>query len=111
MSAPLQPCIHCKKRKQQPGRRDLCSVCYKNSLIRMQYPKRQWQRMPEYIDRDEPTEEELDKMIAERLPTMPRKTIEEMLEDREYTTRMEPYRIPIIRVVGRHNNTNEYRIT
>lgn len=103
MSAPLNPCIHCKKRKAEYGRRGLCKPCYKNSLIRMGYPKKDQAE-------DNSTEEELDRMIAERRPTMPRKTIEDMLEDGEEVLR-EPYRIPIIRIVFKHNNTIEYRIT
>lgn len=58
-------CVHCEERYASASR-GLCHVCYRNSAIRECYP-------PHYATthRTEPTMEELDRMIAEQLPTMP----------------------------------------
>lgn len=60
-------CRHCLWRKMASGKRGLCVACYVVPSIRELYE-------PEYMhdDTSELTEEELEQMIAEQLPTMPR---------------------------------------
>jgi|GEM_PF-5086776 len=55
--------------------RDLCSTCYYDPKIRRMYPRR-----PGGTGGDDITEAELDAMIAERLPTMPREPRDEVRE-------------------------------
>jgi len=63
---PLIICRHCHEEKKRYGR-GLCNECYKDPEIRAKYA-----RLKESANIDhEPTDEEVEAMIAERLPTMP----------------------------------------
>lgn len=74
----MPSCKHCATR---PGRRDqrgLCNFCYGRTKIRAMFPELKIMRRVGNVLAlgDEPTEEELDQMIAEQLPTMPAMEIE-----------------------------------
>lgn len=63
-------CRHCRDRIAQPGKRGLCHVCFPDKSIRDKYsvdPK-----CGHSGDYHEPTMEELDALIAQQLPTMPK---------------------------------------
>lgn len=66
-------CRHCQKRKGNRPR-GLCWTCHNNKSIRIQYPSTHpfasKSAKGEYDD-VEPTEEELNRIISEQLPTMP----------------------------------------
>lgn len=59
MSKPL--CVHCGWRVSKARR--LCEPCHRDKAIRAQYPRKD--------NYDEPTQEEVDALIAKWLPTMP----------------------------------------
>lgn len=63
----------CKKSCQTLAR-GLCHTCYENPAIRVLYPKKKVGRKAgfKFADWHEPTEEELNALIAEQLPTMPK---------------------------------------
>jgi len=63
----MKRCLHCGVRKAKA--RGLCEHCYENREIRAQYPTLYPGNY--CAGGNEPTEEELDVLIAERLPTMP----------------------------------------
>lgn len=69
---PLDParevCKHCRERNAQKYKRGLCSRCYWSPEIRDRYRVRAANKPK---DDDGPTMEELEALIAERLPTMP----------------------------------------
>lgn len=82
-------CRHCSKKKVNRPR-GLCWTCWHDPAVRFLYPvgsanpataryvpKTRGGLGREAVD-DEPTEEELDAMIAEQLPTMPPASPEEL---------------------------------
>jgi len=115
MSAPLNPCVHCKIRTRQPDRRGLCYRCFKEKDIRILYyksnygsSKLRYERIGKVVveeDSEKMTEEELDRLIESRRPTMPKEagSNSPAREDKP-----EPYTIPIIRVKYRQNRLPEY---
>lgn len=65
-------CQHCKKRKVARPR-GLCSRCYNEKSIRNQYPvEAMYMKNRGSGIRGDQTMEELDALISERRPTMPR---------------------------------------
>ncbi len=62
-AAPTPMCRHCNKHPGSRSRR-LCCACFKNEKIRAKYPAR-------YVTANEPTEAELDAMIADGLANKP----------------------------------------
>lgn len=73
MRNPKALCLHCNYRKPSSGKRGLCQKCYVDPNIRKYYPKQANQYRlvaPEESEYD-PTEEQLEAMIQEMLPTMP----------------------------------------
>lgn len=61
-------CRHCQRRKATHRRRGLCWTCRLDPSIRELYP----QTESKYTPRGEPTEEELERCIAEQIGTMPK---------------------------------------
>jgi hypothetical protein len=57
-------CYHCRRADKKTTWRGLCYTCYKDDKVRALYPK---YRVSDY----EPTQEELDQMIAEQLACKP----------------------------------------
>jgi hypothetical protein len=79
----VEKCRHCPRRRNAGGRRGLCLVCYRNPKIREQYCRyAQGER--------EPTETELDALIAQRMQCLPEWWYEEVEaeKNRNYTPRM-----------------------
>lgn len=64
----MSPCIHCQKFRVLAARR-LCSTCYKTPEIQCQYPARQMGRPGKH---HEPTQAEVDAMVAENYHDMPK---------------------------------------
>lgn len=69
---PYGTCKHCSKWRMIEGRK-LCCSCYKNAAIRAQYPAESRINRNRQNGSPEPTEAELDALIAERRATMPGK--------------------------------------
>ena len=67
---PRMMCKHCGDRMAQAGKRGLCHVCFADKEIRVQYPVDP--KCGHRGDYHEPTMEELERTIAEQLPTMPK---------------------------------------
>lgn len=65
-------CVHCQKKKASRPRQ-LCWHCYYDKDIQQQYPVVSKYAGTIHKEGHEPTEEELEQMIAEQLPTMPEK--------------------------------------
>lgn len=59
-------CRHCEKERYIKAR-GLCNVCYADRAVRQMYKSQRpaWSR-------DEPTEEQLDALIAERMQNLPK---------------------------------------
>lgn len=57
-------CLHCERRKPARGKRGLCFACYVEPAVRALYPRRAKYDV-------EPTEAELDAMIAEQMKCLP----------------------------------------
>ncbi len=65
-------CKHCHRRKVTRPR-GLCYACHQTPAIKVLYPVSSSSRVPLCCRATrEETEEDLDRMIAEQLPTMPR---------------------------------------
>ena len=89
-------CHECGHRHKHYGKRGLCYGCYQDASIREKYPKRQRSSMPRPRRRDEieaaaevdddpradMTMAEVEAMIAEQLPTMPKEPKYPHLENR-----------------------------
>ncbi len=59
-------CRHCQKELRNWRLRGLCWKCHKDVAIRKRYPS-----LSKYHDEGEPTMAQLDRMIAEQMPTLP----------------------------------------
>lgn len=59
-------CVHCGLRRGQPRRRGLCERCYGDKDVRRLY-----RRADGRYDQCEPTEAELERMIAEQMANLP----------------------------------------
>ena len=64
---PKYACVNCKIRKGKI--RNLCNKCYEDRDIRKLYPKKTYTKGVEKYE--DPTQEELDKMIAEQMANLP----------------------------------------
>lgn len=65
-------CRHCGRDKVNRPR-GLCWTCYYTPGVRAMFPvTSKYGEKAVRVDTDEPTEAELDAMIAEQLPTMPK---------------------------------------
>jgi hypothetical protein len=81
-------CYHCRRADKKTTWRGLCYTCYKDDKVRALYPK---YRVSDY----EPTQEELDQMIAEQLACKPSWWWKdwEKPDGEDNTVRVEPGRV------------------
>lgn len=66
----VHPCLHCHQTKDLAGR-GLCHSCYGKKGVRCEYPPLNGRGGGNYAHRTEPTEEELEAMIAEQMKNLP----------------------------------------
>lgn len=80
-----QLCQHCEIRQANRGRK-LCLACFKIPGV--------WESLEGENEHPEPTEAELDAMIAEQLPTMPR------TNELGRRTKVKHWTVPLVKVRG-----------
>ena len=84
-------CAHCHRRQGNRGR-NLCNICYKDRAIRALYPVRPH---PDH----EPTQEEVDRIVAEQLAHLPSWWHREPSEGKHAMQLIQADRTPGIRVI------------
>lgn len=72
MGCVMEKCRHCKRNKAQKDRRNLCCTCFRNPTILRRYP---------ISEIPEPTQDEIDEMVAEQMKCLPRWWHEEKRPD------------------------------